>query len=141
MRCGCCQSPLRGAGCNRELACAGWSTSDGFDEVPPSTEPAIRALYGAIGTAFPGLPRVSALDWPIPLDLPADVWVRHGRGLLWIKCAVWPMVLRVCAPVCQVVNYMHLSEPVMATRMLQWVAQPGKRAFGCVEGGGVGTYH
>ena len=67
-----------------QCADAAMLLSDGFDESPPSHEPAIRALYGAIGSAYPSLPRVSALDWPIPLDLPIDVWV-SGAQWHWGK--------------------------------------------------------
>eukprot|EP01079_Euglenida_sp_SAG-EU17-18_P004941 gene4941-122_t len=46
-----------------------------FDESPATSESAVRALHTALGVAFPSLRTVSVLNWPIPADLPLDIWV------------------------------------------------------------------
>ena len=52
------------------------ATVYGFDEIDASCEPAVRQLFSAAKSAFPGVRTLSAIDWPtVPLDLPLDVWV------------------------------------------------------------------
>lgn len=52
------------------------ATVYGFDEVDASCEPAVRQLFSAAKSAFPGVRTLSAVDWPsVPLDLPLDAWV------------------------------------------------------------------
>lgn len=49
----------------------------GFDEMPPSYEPAIRQLFGGVKAKWPTLRTMAVLNWPkMPNDLPLDVWVR-----------------------------------------------------------------
>lgn len=48
----------------------------GFDENPPSCEPQVRKLFGAVKAKWPSLRTVAVLNWPdMPPDLPLDVWV------------------------------------------------------------------
>ena len=52
------------------------ATVYGFDEIDASCEPAVRQLFAAAKSAFPGVRTLSAIDWPsVPLDLPLDAWV------------------------------------------------------------------
>ena len=79
-----------------------YATVYGFDEIDPSCEPAVRQLFAAAKSAFPGVRTLSAIDWPaVPLDLPLDVqvlqyqlvnrsitdpWVAAGHELYTYHC-------------------------------------------------------
>lgn len=84
----------------------------GYDEQPPSCEPNIRRLFGAVKARWPHVTTAAVLNWPggLPADLPVDIWI---------------------------VQY----EDWNATQATAWQATPGKQLFGyhCIEPSG-GAY-
>eukprot|EP00054_Salpingoeca_dolichothecata_P036329 m.7225 g.7225 ORF g.7225 m.7225 type:complete len:565 (+) comp6588_c0_seq2:117-1811(+) len=101
----------------------------GFDENPPSCEPQVRKLFGAVKKNFPSLRTVAVLNWsPMPTDLPVDVWVLQyesfnaddakawldaGKAMWWYHC-IEPSSLSNLNT--------FIERPLFQARALFWVA-------------------
>ena len=62
----------------------------GFDEQPPSCEPQVRLLFGAIKQTWPQVQTISAINWDVmPSDLPLDIWTLQYEYFNASVAAAW----------------------------------------------------